>query len=358
MRRLSATRWVLLLAGAFLLPTPGGAASKSPTKIHGEPQADQALVYFIREARFLASARTMFLYADQTFLGIVDNNSYTFAYVAPGKHLFWLNWAKINDEVELEAGKTYYFTVWDHFTQIDEEYGKTLIEVVKSHIRPEAKEEKTAEDQIRKRYVKAEKYAAKKPDDKEYVGTQSKREEHVAKWPKVDLGRFSTLHVEDFAIADPDADARKKQYMIESAPRRLADQVASDLGNEVFSKVERGPLAEPAAGVLVLRGKITQYKPGSETARLMLAGTGSAHLDFEAQLIDGETGEEITHFSGKRTWAWGGAYGASRGIDSIEKNVAYEIALYLERCKTGKERAPDATEEPAEGLAEASQPPD
>jgi hypothetical protein len=50
----------------------------------------------------------MFVYADQQFVGALDNNTYTSAYLPPGKHLLWLNWAKINTEIELEAGKTHY----------------------------------------------------------------------------------------------------------------------------------------------------------------------------------------------------------------------------------------------------------
>ncbi len=67
------------------------------------------------------------------------------------------------------------------------------------------------------------------------------------------------------------------------------------------------------------------------SAPLQGVGTGAAHLDFTVYLIDGENGEELTRFSGKRTWAWGGATGAAMGIEGIEHNVVYELALYLKR---------------------------
>lgn len=310
---------------------PALAVTKATQKVYAEPQADQALVYFIREPHFQGSARTMFLYADETFLGVVDNNSYTFAQVEPGKRLFWLNWAKINDEVELEAGKTYYFSVWSRFTELDEESAKRLIEATKFYTTPEAKEEQTSQQHISKRYAKAERYAAK--PKKEYVGTESKREEHVAKWPRVDLSPYSILYVEDFAMTDPKADARKKEALVETVPRRLADLVVKVLGEETFAEVHRSAPEQSGDGALILRAEITQYKPGSDTARLMLAGAGSAHLDFTVHLVDAATGEDVTTFSGERTWAWGGAVGASRGIEDIEQNVAYEIALYLQQRK-------------------------
>src|SRR2546427_7115668 len=53
----------------------------------GEVKPDKALVYFIRTSRFNGSARTQYLYADQTFLGVVRNGSHTLWYVACREHL-------------------------------------------------------------------------------------------------------------------------------------------------------------------------------------------------------------------------------------------------------------------------------
>jgi hypothetical protein len=90
----------------------------------------------------------------------------------------------------------------------------------------------------------------------------------------------------------------------------------------------------------VLRGRITQYKPGSAAGRAMLAGVGAARLDFEAVLVDAATGAELARFADERSWSWGGVVGASGGIDTIEQNLAYELALYLERCR-GAAAAPE-----------------
>ncbi len=335
-------RWLVpFLALAAAGPAP--AATRSADKVMGEIKPDQALCYFVREAHFQGSARTMFLYAGDAFLGVLENNTYTFAYLEPGKHLLWLNWARINKEVELAAGKAYYFTVWTNFDDIGEELGKTLIAEAKFHTTPEAKEVATSAEHIANRRGKAEAFA-EKGTTTEYVGTQSKREEHIAKWRLADLAQHSVLYIEDFVMADPKAGERTKTTRVAVVPRYLPDQVRDILGEGVFEQVRREAPAGPSAGAVILRGRITQYKPGSDTARLMVAGAGSAKLDFEATLIDGESGAELARVAGERTWAWGGAAGASRGIGDLEKNVAYELALYLKRCKLG---ASAQLEEPA-----------
>ncbi len=317
---------------------PVAAANTSAAKTMGEPKEDQALVYFIREGRFQGGGRTMFLYADDVFLGTLDNNSYTFAHVAPGKRLLWLNWARINAEVELEAGKIYYFNVWDKIRDIDEEYGKTLVAAVESYSTPTPKEQQTSAEHIRERYGKAQQVAAKKPAaEPDVAGPKKAREEHIAKWPRVDLAAYTVLVIEDFEMADPKAGDRAKEYLVQSAPRRLPDQIAKNVGEGAFAEVRRGAAGEPAPGAVVLKAKITQYKPGSETARLMLAGAGSAQLELEAQLVDAATGEEIARFAADRTWAWGGVVGASRGIEEMERNLAYEMAVYLRRSKGAPE---------------------
>jgi len=166
---------------------------------------------------------------------------------------------------------------------------------------------------------------------------KKKREKHVDKWPQTDLSAYSVLYIETFEMTDPKAAERKKVVQVKSAPKRLSDYVEEVLEPGVFDEVHRGPLEQPAPGTVVLAGEITQYKPGSRFGRAMLAGAGSAHMDFVVHLVDGQDGTELTSFSAERTWAWGGIYGATKGVEDIEQNVAYELALYLQRCKSGED---------------------
>jgi hypothetical protein len=252
------------------------AAQKSPQKQRGEPADDRALVYFLREARFQGGGRTMFVYSDDQFVGTLDNNCYTFAQLPPGNHLLWLNWSRINAEVELEAGKTYYFNLWDKIRPLDEGLGATMIDALAGYCTPEPKEQATSAGHIAERYGKAQQRAAAKPADQPDATALRRREENVAKWPRADLAAYQVLVIEDFAMADPHAADRKKTYLVETAPKRIPDQLARELGSGVFAEVLRGVPAEPRPGALLLRARITQYKPGSETARLMVAGAGAA----------------------------------------------------------------------------------
>jgi hypothetical protein len=318
----------------LLVAMPAEAAIRSPTKQVGEARPDSALVYFIREGHFQGGGRTMFVYSDDSFVGTLDNDCYTFAHLPPGKHLLWLNWSRINAEVELEAGKTYHYNVWDQIRPVDEGFGKALIAGVKGHCAPAPKEQESAAEHIRERYGAAQTRAAKKPEGAPPEHTaDKKREANVARWPQIDLASYGTLFVEDFPMADPKAAARKKAYLVESAPQRLPDMVAKNVGPAAFTEVVRGTPPEARAGAVILRAKITQYKPGSETARLMVAGAGSAHLEMAAELIDARSGQSLVQLPIDRTWAWGGVLGASRGIEEMERNVAYELGLYLQRSR-------------------------
>jgi hypothetical protein len=134
-------------------------------------------------------------------------------------------------------------------------------------------------------------------------------------------------------MTDPRAGARKKQDLVETVTTRLPDGIRQNLDSQAFAEVRRGP-AESVAAAVVLRAKITQYKPGSTTARLMMAGAGSAHLDLLVQLLDAATGQQLVMFPLDRTWGFGGVLGASKDIPEMERNLARELVIYLQQCKS------------------------
>jgi hypothetical protein len=342
------------LAACFLLaPLPALAATKSKTKQYGEARPDQALVYIIREKRFVGSGRTMFVYADDQFLGAVDNDSYTYAYVTPGKHLLWLNWTSINAEAEFEAGKTYYYAMWSTIDPLDEASGRAYVEGIGSYATATPDEIAKGDEHIEKRYGKAQARAAKKPDEDTRATNLRMRESHIAKWPKVDLGAYPALCVEPFVMADAKAEDRAKQYQVDSAPQRLSELVLAELGTTAFTAVRKGDCGN-AADTVVLRSRITQYKPGNDTARFMLAGAGSAQIEMIVDLVAADSGKTLVQFEPKGLWAWGGAVGASRGITDLEKNVAYEVAAYLKRARGEALPEVEAAAAPAEAETPAN----
>jgi hypothetical protein len=325
---------LLLISAASLALTPIDArtATRSAEKQLAEPKPDAALVYFIREKRFQGSARTMFVFADETLLGTLDNDTYSFAYVPPGEHLLWLNWARINFEVELEAGKTYYYSIWTSFDPLDEASGKAFIEAVAAYVTPDDNELEKSVDHIQDRYGKATASAAAKADDDTRATGLARRAAHVAKWPKVELAPYPVLCVEPFVMADPRAESRNKEYLVDTAPARLVTFILEDLGTAAFSEV-RQESSCTSPGSVVLRGRVTQYKPGSEAARFIVAGAGNAQIELVVTLTDAASGAQLVELEAKGAWAWGGAAGVAGGIANLDKNVAYEVASYLKQMR-------------------------
>jgi len=322
-----------MLIGSMVLPFTVPAANRSPEKQFAESKPNDALVYLIREKRFVGGGRTAYVFSDQTLLGTLDNDSYTYAYLPPGKHLLWLNWAKINTEIEVEAGKTYYFNVWSTFDKLDESSGKVYLNGISAYVTPEVSEVKKSADHIRERYGKAVASAESKPDGATKATSLWRRAEHVASWPKFDLATYPSLCVEPFVMADPKAGERKQQYLVESAPQRIVGLVLEELGTMAFATVHKEVACGDAADTVVLRGHITQYKPGSDVARLMIAGAGNAQIEIRVELVAAQSGQLLVAFEPKGLWAWGGGVGASRGISDLEKNVAYEVAAYLKQAR-------------------------
>jgi len=331
------------LVVCWLTALPLAAAEKSPQKVFGEVKPDQALVYVIREGHMLGAALNVFVYADQQFVGALGNNSYTFSYLPPGTHLLWahpLGWTVSNTRVELEAGKVYYFNVWNSFDPLDEVTGPAFLKGIKRYHAPTDDEREKAQWQVEKDYDKAMTKAVNDLAGGRQVDDPARRQAHVAAWPQVDLKPYAILCIEEFVMADPEAGARQKDYLVESVPQRLARFVVTDLGAGVFDEVRQGSTCEAAPAVAVLRASILEYKPGSETARAIIAGAGSAQLKVHVTLANGETGATLSQFDAQGLWAWGGELGASRGIQDLEKNVAYEMASYLRHSK-GVEEPPE-----------------
>ncbi len=316
--------WHALVAALALASVIGAtvvpAAVTSREKVLAEPRDDKTLIYFIRPMKFVGGGRTMFIYADETFLGVLENNSYTFAYVEPGKRLLWLNWARVTKEIEAEPGSTRYFWIYDHFNELTGEEGRRRVQEAGLYVTPNPKESQTAQRHIAERYEKALSYMG--VDTSRTSGPKdrgAKAERRVANWPQVDLSPYESLFIEDFVITDPKAAERKNQDYVQTAPRRLADMLAEDLSARLSEQVRREAGREAEHRTLVLHVDVTRYRPA-------LYGKGSAaYLNFDLQLIDGASGKTLARVTEKR--------GSGYGIDRLEGQVVREISAYLEKCR-------------------------
>src|SRR5437867_11051199 len=146
---------VAVLSFSLLAPasvTQVLAGRRGPQQF-GEVKPDKALVYFIRTSRFNGSARTQYLYADRTFLGVIRSGSYSFAYVDPGEHLLWTNWTRVTNEAELVAAQTYDVDVRLTISAVDEARGKALIEALGDFVPPPEGDMTTAVSQTESGYA-------------------------------------------------------------------------------------------------------------------------------------------------------------------------------------------------------------
>lgn len=81
---------------------------------------------------------------------------------------------------------------------------------------------------------------------------------------------------------------------------------------------------------LILDTKITRYTEGSAFARAMLAGLGQIHIDGDFIMTDRDVEKDtLAEFSLNKTFAWGGIYGATVGIEQIEDTFAKAIAVAI-----------------------------
>ena len=116
---------VLLLA--VLGPTLVSSAEKEKTL--GEPRQDAALVYLYRKSAMAGGARALHVFYDDRLVAVLRNNTYTFAYIEPGTHLFWDD-GRERGLCDFAAGQTYYlsFHLVDGMSILSVSDGKTAIE--------------------------------------------------------------------------------------------------------------------------------------------------------------------------------------------------------------------------------------
>ncbi|HKQ96562.1 MAG TPA: hypothetical protein VJV75_01675 [Candidatus Polarisedimenticolia bacterium] len=143
---------VLLPAPAASAPEATDAAATAPRP---EPRPDRALVYYIRTGRYGGSAGSIYLFADKSFVGVLPNGTYGYAYLKPGHRLFWTTWTKASREIDLVPGETYYFDIWRDIISVDAARGEALIQKVRDLAVPDADETKKAAEYIAKKYDKA-----------------------------------------------------------------------------------------------------------------------------------------------------------------------------------------------------------
>lgn len=87
--------------------------------------------------------------------------------------------------------------------------------------------------------------------------------------------------------------------------------------------------ASDASQGYVVEVKLSRYEKGNAFARAMLIGLGQIHIDARVRLLNQADNSVAGEFDIKKTFAWGGAYGAATSMEDIERTFADGIAAAL-----------------------------
>ncbi len=107
--------------------------------------------------------------------------------------------------------------------------------------------------------------------------------------------------------------------MLASDQQRLGEKIAGKIKAVAASRAG-------AARTYEVEVAISRYDKGSAFARAMLAGLGQIHIDGVATVYQQPGKHKIAQFEQNKTFAWGGIYGASVTMDTIEDTYAKGIA--------------------------------
>jgi hypothetical protein len=148
--------------------------------------------------------------------------------------------------------------------------------------------------------------------------------------------KFAHTMVADSRIAASDT----VDVLIEPADKITVLPAERDLvAQKIKLKIDERKLKNPAAPTprtMQVLLHITRYEKGSAFARAMLAGLGQIHLDGTIYVYQMPDRVLLEDFDLQKTFAWGGAYGASVSMEQIQDTFADGIAATV----TGQADAP------------------
>ncbi len=128
----------------------------------GAPKTDQALVYILRPATTWPTK--IWAFAGERFLGVTTSDTYTFAYISPGEHVFWSKAENVNAiRMNVEAGKIYYIQQHVQPGVLDEARAKELFKQCK-YVTPTEQGAAQAQKYMQKGYKEAQVAASTFPE--------------------------------------------------------------------------------------------------------------------------------------------------------------------------------------------------
>ena len=143
-------------------------------------------------------------------------------------------------------------------------------------------------------------------------------------------GTFTQALADSSRIVREDSVSTK---VTSSDPRMLpSDQVR--LGEKVTNKVRAAALSGGGtARKYELAVTISRYEKGNAFARAMLAGLGQIHINGVVAVYQQPGKSKVGEFKLDKTFAWGGIYGGSVSMDTIEDAYAQAVAESVSKTK-------------------------
>jgi hypothetical protein len=138
--------------------------------------------------------------------------------------------------------------------------------------------------------------------------------------PQIDFSQYKSVMVETTG---------QGSSISSSAQARIKDLVKAEILACCAPRFESVTVDAAQPHDLILRVKLTIYDEGNRFARFMLAGLGSMQIHAQVEIAESKSGNLLTSGEAGKTFAWGGVYGASVGIEDLEKDFAKEVVIGL-----------------------------
>jgi hypothetical protein len=90
-----------------------------------------------------------------------------------------------------------------------------------------------------------------------------------------------------------------------------------------FTSINQGGASPSTLKAVV---NITRYDKGNAFARAMIAGLGQIKIDADVTMVDSVSNESLSRCQATKKFAWGGLYGATTTIDTVEEGFAKAVA--------------------------------
>lgn len=148
--------------------------------------------------------------------------------------------------------------------------------------------------------------------------------------------QYSHELVAEARVGQPDhaevaIDAPEGLKILPDEERRLAEKVKVKIDARKVTNLRGG---QPRSYEVYLH--VTRYDKGSAVGRFLLAGVGQIHIEGKIDVYQLPAHTLVGEFDLKKTFAWGGFYGAFTSMEDIENTFADGVAAAV----TGQQEEP------------------